>query len=108
MISDRVHRRALNAPTADAMVDLGSLTPANYIQIDDCWQARIVIRTPAQSCPTRSVFRRAWGPSPSTCRAKASLGLYGDIGTKTCGGFVGFNVSATPGQRLTNVSLRMP
>lgn len=24
------------------------------------------------------------------------LGLYGDIGTKTCGGFIGFNVSAVP------------
>lgn len=24
------------------------------------------------------------------------LGLYGDIGTSTCGGFIGFNVSATP------------
>ena len=24
------------------------------------------------------------------------LGLYGDIGDATCGGFIGFNVSATP------------
>ena len=24
------------------------------------------------------------------------LGLYGDIGDQTCGGFIGFNISATP------------
>jgi hypothetical protein len=26
------------------------------------------------------------------------LGLYGDIGTSTCGGFIGFNISAVPDQ----------
>ena len=68
----------------------------DYIQIDDCWAA--AQRDAAGAIvadPTRF---------PSGMKALADyvsskglkLGLYGDIGSTTCGGFIGFNVSAVP------------
>lgn len=68
----------------------------DYIQIDDCWAAQE--RDAAGAIvpdPTRF---------PSGMKALADyvatkgmkLGLYGDIGSSTCGGFIGFNISATP------------
>jgi len=83
--------------TADAMVSEGLVDAGyTYIQIDDCWQA-----------PHRDKSGAIWADPirfPSGIKALAayvekrglSLGIYGDIGSATCGGYPAFNISATP------------
>lgn len=68
----------------------------SYIQIDDCWAAG---ERNAAGAIVPDPIR-----FPSGMKALADyvhgkgmkLGLYGDIGDHTCGGFIGFNVSAVP------------
>ena len=81
--------------TADAMVAEGLVAAGyTYIQIDDCWQDSKRDKNGAiQPDPSRF-------PSGISALAKyvesrgMKLGLYGDIGTNTCCGYPGFNVSA--------------
>jgi hypothetical protein len=91
-ISEHLIRTTADAMQRDGFVDAGY----NYIQIDDCWAA--AKRDPSGAIvpdPTRF---------PSGMKALAEfvhskgmkLGLYGDIGGQTCGGFIGFNVSSKP------------
>jgi hypothetical protein len=91
-ISEELIRTTADAMEAEGLVAAGY----DYIQIDDCWAASerdaagAIVPDPARF--------------PSGMKALADyvgtkgmkLGLYGDIGSSTCGGFIGFNISAVP------------
>ena len=91
-ISEELIRSTADAMEAEGLVAAGY----DYIQIDDCWAASE--RDAAGAIvPDPKRF-------PSGMKALAEyvgtkgmkLGLYGDIGSSTCGGFIGFNISAVP------------
>ena len=65
-----------------------------YIQIDDCWAASK--RSPAGAIvPDPARFPSGMKALADYLHGKGMhLGLYGDIGDSTCGGFIGFNISA--------------
>ena len=68
----------------------------NYIQIDDCWAAPTRDKNVENGAIVADPIR-----FPSGMAALAQylhskgmkLGLYGDIGATTCGGYLGFNVT---------------
>ena len=83
--------------TADAMVSEGLVAAGyDYIQIDDCWAAQR--RSPQGAIvPDPVRFPSGMKALADYVHAKGmKLGLYGDIGSATCGGFIGFNISAVP------------
>jgi hypothetical protein len=84
--------------TADAMVEEGLVAAGyNHIQIDDCWQAPHRDVTSGAIVPDTKRFPSGMKALADYVRSRGmSLGIYGDIGSQTCGGFVGFNISATP------------
>lgn len=91
-ISEHLIKSTADAMQQEGLVDAGY----TYIQIDDCWAA------PARG-PTGSIvpdpvrFPSGMKALADYVRSKGmQLGLYGDIGSQTCGGFLGFNVSAVP------------
>jgi alpha-galactosidase len=83
--------------TADAMQKEGFVAAGyNYIQIDDCWAASArdaagaIVPDPVRFPSGMKALSEYVGTKGM------KLGLYGDIGSSTCGGFIGFNVSAQP------------
>ena len=61
-----------------------------YVNIDDCWSTRPRARPTDRCRPTRHVPRTASRRSPTTSTRKGlKLGIYGDRGTATCGGYPG-------------------
>lgn len=65
-------------------------------QIDDCWaaaernEAGAIVPDPARFPSGMKALAEYVGTKGM------KLGLYGDIGSTTCGGFIGFNISAEP------------
>ena len=83
--------------TADAMQTEGLVAAGyDYIQIDDCWAAQHRDKAGA-IVPDPVRFPSGMKALADYVKSKGmKLGLYGDIGSSTCGGYIGFNISATP------------
>ena len=83
--------------TADAMQTEGLVAAGyDYIQIDDCWAAQHRDKAGA-IVPDPIRFPSGMKALADYVKSKGmKLGLYGDIGSSTCGGYIGFNISATP------------
>eukprot|EP00035_Acanthoeca_spectabilis_P032338 m.18351 g.18351 ORF g.18351 m.18351 type:complete len:516 (+) comp5306_c0_seq1:193-1740(+) len=91
-ISERLIKTTADAMEAGGFVEAGY----TYIQIDDCWAAKERDPKTGTIVPDPARFPSGLKDLSQYVRSKGlKLGLYGDIGTHTCGGYPGFNVSAT-------------
>ena len=85
-ISESLYKAMADHLAADGFADVGY----TYVNIDDCWAEKLRDFTTGQMVPDRKRF-------PSGMRALADyvhgkglkLGIYGDWGTYTCGGYPG-------------------
>lgn len=95
-ISEQLYRDMADHLVADGYADLGY----EYVNIDDCWPEKTRDPDTQQLVADRARFPSGIAALANYTHAKGlKLGIYGDIGTLTCGGYPGF---ADPTGGLTN------